>query len=312
MQEISNIDGKPSSITILGPTASGKTHLAVALAHQIGGEIISADSRQVYKGMNIGTGKDLSEYSFNNTLIPYHLIDVVEAGSDYHIYQFQQDVALALTDIHNRKKIPIVCGGTGLYINALLQGYLFTGIPVDNVFRQLLDAKTNDELKAIFHQHRTSFSAIADISTRKRLIRAIEINQYLQVNPTIKIPNIKPLQSVVFGLDLPVEVRRQRITQRLYKRLQEGMIEEVEHLLAKGIAAEKLVFYGLEYKFITEYLQKTLDYDEMVEKLNIAIHQFAKRQMTFFRKMERDGVHIHWLNALAPTEELLEVIKAQS
>ncbi|MFN8348492.1 MAG: tRNA (adenosine(37)-N6)-dimethylallyltransferase MiaA [Spirosomataceae bacterium] len=297
----------PNLIVILGPTACGKTHLATHLAYQINGEIISADSRQVYRGMDIGTGKDLKEYTVLDRKIPYHLIDVIEAGDAYNVFRFQQDFYRTFDEITSRGNIPLLCGGTGLYIEAVLQDHRFTAVPVDEDLRQTLAACTDDELLTKFNSIASNYSAFADTSTRKRLIRAIEIAVYLQDHPLPDSPRL-PLQYRIYGLDLPVEERRTRITRRLHERLQTGMIEEVKGLLDRGIPAEKLIYYGLEYKFITEYLLGTLVYNEMVERLNVAIHQFAKRQMTFFRKMERDGLTIHWLDALLPTEELIDRI----
>ncbi|OIN58604.1 tRNA (adenosine(37)-N6)-dimethylallyltransferase MiaA [Arsenicibacter rosenii] len=298
-------------LVILGPTASGKTKLAVQVARQLQGEIISVDSRQVYRGMDIGTGKDLDEYTVDGEPVPYHLINVVDAGEDYHIYRFQQDVQQALDDIRQRGKRPILCGGTGLYLEAILNRHAFTAIPIDQALRDSLSLLSDDALLARFHQSSSAYSAVADTSTRKRLIRAIEINQYLTRHPDTPLLNQKPEPAetpAVFGIDLPVDVRRARITRRLHERLQSGMIEEVEQLLASGIPAGKLIFYGLEYKFITQYLAGELDYETMSVRLETAIHQFAKRQMTFFRKMERDGLRIQWLDGLLPLSELVRSI----
>ena len=306
-------------IVILGPTASGKTKLAVQVAHQLNGEVVSVDSRQVYRGMDIGTGKDLDEYIVDGQLIRFHLINIVDAGEDYNIYRFQQDFNHIVADITARGRLPVVCGGTGLYLEAVLKGHAFTGIPINPSLRDELSAKTELELLTLFTQTTSAYSTLADTSTRKRLIRAIEINQYLAQHPD-KTPSPESSSSIydylVFGLDLPVDVRRQRITNRLHQRLRNGMIEEVERLLAEGIPSEKLIFYGLEYKFITQYLQGELNYQTMVSRLETAIHQFAKRQMTFFRKMERDGMLIHWLDGLQPTEirckTVTEIVLAQS
>ena len=275
------------------------------MACQINGEIISADSRQVYREMDVGTGKDLGEYVVDNQLIPYHLIDVVEAGEAYNVYRFQQDFYPAFEDITSRGRTAILCGGTGLYIESVLREHQFTAIPVDENLRETLSRLSEKELLQKLHSTPSAYTSLADTSTRKRLIRAIEIALFLQ-NNSLPVTRYPSLRAQVFGLDLPVEERRDRITRRLHERLQNGMIEEVKGLLDKGISAEKLIYYGLEYKFITEYLLGTLAYNSMVERLNVAIHQFAKRQMTFFRKMERDGLKIHWLDALLPTEELIE------
>ena len=295
-------------IVILGPTASGKTHLAVQLAHQINGEIISADSRQVYRGMDIGTGKDLEEYIVDNQAIPYHLIDILEAGEQYHIHLFQQDFQRAYQDIITRGKTPILCGGSGMYLEAVLKGYEFTAIPINENLRDELLEKPTEKLTQIFQETPSKYNDRADISTRKRLIRAIEINQFLNQNPdfNISLPNIP--EFIIFGLNPETESRRISITKRLNHRLENGMIEEVKALIDKGIAPEKLIFYGLEYKFITQYLRGETTYQIMVERLNVAIHQFAKRQMTYFRKMERDGLKINWLSNNLPLDKQLDHI----
>lgn len=296
-------------IIILGPTASGKTRLAVQVAHRLGGEIISADSRQVYRGMDIGTGKDLSEYTVEEQGIPYHLIDIVDAGDDYNLHRYQQHFHRAVADIQSRGQVPIVCGGTGLYIEAVLKGHAYTAIPVDDDLRRELDDLTDAELYQRFIQNPSPYTPLADTSTRKRLVRAIEIGAYLNSHPDLSVREQAPAYAYqIFGIDLPVELRRQRITARLHERLQQGMIEEVDQLLRVGVSADKLVFYGLEYKFITQYLTGELDYVRMTTLLETAIHQFAKRQMTFFRKMERDGLSIHWLDGLQPAPVLTDVV----
>ncbi len=297
----------PNLIVILGPTACGKTHLATHLAAKIDGEIISADSRQVYRDMNIGTGKDLGEYIINNQEIPYHLIDIVEAGDSYNVHRFQQDFQQAFAGILARGRTPILCGGTGFYIEAVLKEHQFTAIPIDENLRETLSQYSNEELLKKFNSTPSHYTSLADTSTRKRLIRAIEIAVFLQKYP-LSDTHYPSMDYQIFGLNLPVEERRTRITRRLHERLQNGMIEEVKGLLDRGISAEKLIYYGLEYKFITEYLLGTLDYATMVERLNVAIHQFAKRQMTFFRKMERDGLKIYWLDALLSTEQLISQV----
>ena len=297
-------------IVILGPTASGKTHLAVQLAHRINGEIISADSRQVYREMNIGTGKDLEEYIVDNQAIPYHLIDILEAGEQYHIHLFQQDFQRVYQDIISRGKTPILCGGSGMYLEAVLKGYEFTSVPIDENLREELLEKPTEELTQIFQEKPSKYNSKADISTRKRLIRAIEINQFLRQNPDFNIspPNIP--EFIIFGLNPETESRRISITKRLNHRLEHGMIQEVKALMDSGISPEKLVFYGLEYKFITQYLTGEMTYEIMVERLNVAIHQFAKRQMTYFRKMERDGLKINWLSNNLPLDKELDEINA--
>jgi tRNA dimethylallyltransferase len=293
-------------ICVLGPTASGKTRLAVALAKQLNGEIISADSRQIFKGMDIGTGKDLSEYQG----VKHHLIDILDAGQTYNVHQFQQDFSLALHDIVARQKVPILCGGTGLYMEAVLQNFEFTGIPIDATLREQLAQKTIEELLQIFQDNASIYSSKADVSTHKRLIRAIEIAIFLNQNPDF-IPPQKNNQSFdyqIFGIEIPVETRRERISTRLHTRLRMGMIAEVEYLLSSGVSVDQLIFYGLEYKWITEYLTNQIDYPTMVARLEVAIHQFAKRQMTFFRKMEKDGLKIHWVDGLLPLEKQVETI----
>jgi tRNA dimethylallyltransferase len=307
-------------IVILGPTASGKTHLATHLAHQIQGEIISADSRQVYRGMNIGTGKDLEEYRIDNQSIPYHLIDILEAGEQYHIHQFQQDFQKAFNDISSRNKPTILCGGSGMYLEAVLKGFEFTSIPIDENLREELEKKTYDELNLInagWVKPRVELPASValafnpDLSTKKRTIRAIEISQFLSQNPNYEIPKPNIPNAIIFGLNPDTEIRRISITKRLHVRLQNGMIEEVKALIDSGISPDKLIFYGLEYKFVTQYLTGELDFETMVERLNVAIHQFAKRQMTYFRKMERDGLKINWLSNNLPLDKKLEEIIAK-
>ncbi len=308
-------------IVILGPTASGKTKLAVNVASKLNGEIISADSRQVYRGMNIGTGKDYKEYlpffkqnqDWPAGIEGVHLIDNIKAGDSYNVAFFQRDFRKAYQAIISQNKTPILCGGTGMYIEAILRNYEDTQVPISQELRDEFSLKTDEELEAIFQEK--YFQEKADISTRKRLIRAIEIGKWKSENRDLKeesTASFSNRNSVIFGIEIPVETRRERITKRLHDRLQNGMIEEVRALLESGISAEKLIFYGLEYKFITEYLVGSLSYDEMAKRLEIAIHQFAKRQMTFFRSMERKGIKINWLDGVQPVEEmtnqLLEIL----
>jgi tRNA dimethylallyltransferase len=298
-------------IVILGPTASGKTHLATHLAHKIQGEIISADSRQVYRNMNIGTGKDLDEYCIDNQPISYHLIDILDAGEQYHIHQFQQDFQKVFNDISSRNKPAILCGGSGMYLEAILKGYEFTSIPIDENIREHLMQKSTEELLNEFNKNPSKYTQKADISTRKRLIRAIEISKFFSKNPDYEIPKPNIPNAFIFGLNPDTEIRRISITKRLHERLKNGMIEEVKALIDSGISPDKLIFYGLEYKFVTQYLTGELDYETMVERLNIAIHQFAKRQMTYFRKMERDGLKINWLDPKLPLDKYIEEIIAK-
>jgi tRNA dimethylallyltransferase len=311
-------------IVILGPTASGKTKLAVNVASKLNGEIISADSRQVYRGMNIGTGKDYEEYlptfkqnhDWSAGIEGVHLIDIVEAGESYNVAFFQRDFQKAYQDIFSRNKTPILCGGTGMYIESVLRNYEDTQVPISQGFRDELSLKTDAELLSIFQGK--YFQENADISTRKRMIRAMEIGKWKLENVDLKKEVFNLFlnsNKIVFGIDIPVEIRRKRITKRLHDRLENGMIEEVKYLLESGISAEKLIFYGLEYKFITEYLIGELSFDEMTKRLEIAIHQFAKRQMTFFRSMERKGIKINWLDGMLPvedmTEDIVNIIKMQ-
>lgn len=296
-------------ITILGPTASGKTPLAAALAKEVGGEIISADSRQVYRRMDIGTGKDLADYDG----VPYHLIDICEPGTKYNLFQYQQDFFDAYQDILSRGAQPILCGGTGLYIEAVLKGYHLSPVPQNPVLRQQLDGKTLDELTQILVELKTKNNSNmhnkTDVDSCQRAIRAIEIETYNLEHPTPR-RELPPVDSLIIGVNIDREQRRDKITRRLKARLEEGMVEEVKALLESGIPAEDLIYYGLEYKFVTEYLIGKTTYDEMLQRLEIAIHQFAKRQMTWFRGMERRGFKIHWVEAMQPMEEKVKEIIA--
>jgi tRNA dimethylallyltransferase len=292
---------KNDLLIILGPTASGKTKLAVNLANEFGGEIISADSRQIFKGMDIGTGKDLAEYRIRNEQIPFHLIDIVEAGEKYHVNLFKEDFYQSLETVRQHNAMPILCGGTGMYIHSLLQNHEFTAIPIDESLRADLITKTKDFLVNQLNSYPETLRENADYSSAKRLIRAIEIAEYLKNNDFVKVdrPEIKPL---IIGLTNEVETRRKKILDRLEIRLKNGLIEEVEDLIAKGITIDMLTFYGLEYKFIAGYLTNQFDLETLKERLGVAICQFAKRQMTFFRKMEKDGIQINWFDA---NDELL-------
>lgn len=283
-------------ITILGPTASGKTSLAVALAKEIGGEIISADSRQIYRGMDIGTGKDLAEYDD----VPYHLIDILDAGEIYGVGQFQKDFHRVFQQIRTRRRVPILCGGTGLYIQSVLQNFEFTSVPRNPALREVIEGKTIEELRSDFENMPKHAAFEADVSTQKRLVRAIEIAKWLE-NNTLEQNGVQPLRSLTFGILPDLDVRRANITARLRARIEGGLIEEVERLLKNGVSEEMLIFYGLEYKFITQYLQGHFDRETCFKRLEVAIHQFAKRQMTYFRKMQKDGLAIQWL-----TEDNLE------
>jgi tRNA dimethylallyltransferase len=294
-------------LIVLGATAVGKTHLAVQLANMFNGEIISADSRQVFKGMDIGTGKDLCEYQIDGKTVPYHLIDIREAGDRYQVNAFQNDFYNAFAEIGSRHKLPILCGGTGMYIHSLIQQHELTGVPVNENLRKDIAGLDKLELCQKLKQYPAGLSMHVDISSTKRLIRAIEIADFLTNNPYIpkERPQIKPL---VIGLYNDVATRRQKICARLDDRLANGLIAEVQALLSKGVSAEMLAFYGMEYKFVVSYLKNELDLATLRERLGTAICQFAKRQMTFFRKMEKDGVLINWIEAVSDKD----VVKAQA
>lgn len=299
-------------LIVLGATAVGKTALAVQLAKSFNGEVISADSRQVFRGMDIGTGKDLSEYSINGIKIPYHLIDIRNAGEHYHVNSFKEDFYQAFEDISNRARLPILCGGTGMYIHSLLQNHDLTSIPVNADLRQHLLVLDKIQLQHKLDTYSLELRKKVDYSSSKRLIRAIEIADFLSKNDYQ--PEERPvINPFLIGLYNEVETRRSKILSRLDARLSNGLIEEVERLLAAGVSKEMLVFYGLEYKFIVAYLNKEIDFDMLKERLGIAICQFAKRQMTFFRKMEKDGVKIQWLLAgedkQALKEEAIDLVR---
>lgn len=292
-------------ITILGPTASGKTSLAAALAARIDAEIISADSRQVYRGMTIGTGKDLDDYRQGDRVIPYHLIDICEPGTKYNLFQYQQDFHLIYNNIVARGVRPILCGGTGLYIESVLKGYALSPVPQNQALRDKLADKSLAELTEMLedlkHRNHSVMHNRTDVDTAQRAIRAIEIETYNLEHPTDN-RTLPPIDSVIIGVDINREERRRKITQRLKQRLEEGMVDEIRQLLDCGIAPENLIYYGLEYKFVTEYVIGKTSYEEMFRQLEIAIHQFAKRQMTWFRGMERRGFTIHWIDALDPMD----------
>lgn len=287
---------KSDLLIILGPTASGKTKLAVNLANELGAEIISADSRQIFKGMDIGTGKDLVEYHINGNQIPFHLIDIKDAGEKYNVNLFKEDFYKSLQSIREHHSLPILCGGTGMYIHSVLQNHELTAIPINEDLRAVLILKSKDFLINQLKSYPKNLRENVDYSSSKRLIRAIEIAAYLKNNDLVKLdrPQINPF---VIGLESEVEIRRKKILDRLDIRLKTGLIEEVENLIAAGISIDMLNFYGLEYKFIAAYLTNQIDLQTLKERLGTAICQFAKRQMTFFRKMEKDGVKINWLNA---------------
>ena len=294
-------------ITILGPTASGKTPLATALAVKMDAEIISADSRQVYRRMDLGTGKDLQDYTVGNTQIPYHLIDICEPGYKYNVFEYQRDFLLAYESIKANGKFPILCGGTGLYLESVLKGYRLIPVPENPELRQSLADKSLGELTEMLGKYKVLHNT-TDVDTVKRAIRAIEIEEYY-LHAEKEEREFPSLNSLVIGVDINRELRRQKISKRLRQRLDDGMVDEVRTLLAEGISAEDLIYYGLEYKYLTQYVTGQLKYEEMVHQLEIAIHQFAKRQMTWFRGMERRGIKIHWIDATLSTDEKVEAIE---
>ncbi len=295
---------KQKLITVVGPTASGKTPFAVQLAAALNGEILSGDSRQLYRRMDIGTGKDLSEYSFGDTPIPYHLIDIREPGEKYTLYEYQRDFHAAYQSICSRGKRAILCGGTGLYIESVLRGYHLPDVPANTALRSRLEEKSLAELTAILRDYGPLHNS-TDTDTKKRAIRAIEIADYRSQRDPADAA-YPPLESIILGLQIDRDLRREKISRRLVARLREGMIEEVRQLLNEGIAADDLIYYGLEYKFVTLHVTGVLTFDEMNRQLEIAIHQFAKRQMTWFRGMERRGFTIHWIDAALPMEQKLQ------
>jgi tRNA dimethylallyltransferase len=293
-------------ITILGPTACGKTRLAVNVASRLGGEIISADSRQVFKGMDIGTGKDLDEYDIDGNIVPYHLIDIRDPGYEYNVFEFQNDFRKAYNSITLRQKLPILCGGTGLYIESVLRCYHLSDVPQNYELRKELENYSDDELTEKLKTY-ISLHNNTDTETRERLLRAIEIQDYQAKYPQsyVELPQI---DSIVIGVSYPRDMVMDNIRRRLKQRLEGGMIDEVESLLNSGVSAERLIRYGLEYKYLTLYLQGAISYSGMFEKLNIAIRQFAKRQMTWFRRMERNGVDIHWIDGTMPLDDKTDKI----
>ncbi|SHE49104.1 tRNA (adenosine(37)-N6)-dimethylallyltransferase MiaA [Dysgonomonas macrotermitis] len=294
-------------ITIIGPTASGKTSFACRLAYTLDTEIISGDSRQVYKGMDIGTGKDLGDYVVNGIPIKYHLIDIKDAGYKYNIYEYQHDFHEAYTAIRSEGKLPVLCGGSGLYIESVLKGYNLINVPENKNLRKKLENKSLEELTALLAAYKTLHNN-TDVDTAQRAIRAIEIEEYKKENETDS-NEYPPIKSLILGVDIDREIRRQRISSRLKIRLKEGMIDEVQALLDRGISPEDLLYYGLEYKFVTQYILKELSYQEMFSQLEIAIHQFAKRQMTWFRGMEKRGLHIHWIDGTLPDTDKVTLVK---
>lgn len=293
-------------ITILGPTASGKTPLAAALASRLDSEIISADSRQVYRGMDLGTGKDLADYTVAGKTIPYHLIDIVDPGYKYNVFEYQRDFLQAYQSVRERGKLPILCGGTGLYLEAVLKGYRLIPVPENPELRNRLSDKSLDELTRILSSYKKLHNS-TDVDTVKRAIRAIEIEEYY-LTQDVEERSFPTISSLIIGVDIDRELRREKITRRLKQRLDEGMVDEVRQLIAGGVSPDDLIYYGLEYKYLTLYAIGELTFEEMFHQLEIAIHQFAKRQMTWFRGMERRGFTIHWIDASLPMEQKVDSI----
>jgi len=299
---------KINLITITGPTAAGKTAFSAHLANEISGEIISADSRQIYRGMDLGTGKDYQDYQVRDQSIPYHLIDIRDAGYRYNVFEFQQDFLRIFNEIRSRNNMPMLVGGTGMYIEAITKGYKLIQVPINESLRKELDEKEQNELIAILNALNPKFHNTTDTKHKKRTIRAIEIATYYQDHEEIDT-NFPEIHQLVFGVKYDRGTRRKRISERLKARLDSGMIEEVQQLL-QNVNAEDLIFYGLEYKYITLYLTGKLTKMQMHQQLEIAIHQFAKRQMTWFRKMEREGIKIHWIDGHLPMKEKLDFAKS--
>ena len=291
-------------ITVLGPTASGKTAFAAALAHRLDAEIISADSRQLYRAMDIGTGKDLADYVIDGKTVPHHLIDICDPGYKYNVFEYQHDFFQAFAEITGKGKLPVLCGGTGMYIEAVLKGYKLLDVPQNPELRARLQGKSLQELETILKSYKVLHNK-TDVDSAQRAIRAIEIEEYYK-NEAPEANEYEPLNSLIIGIDIDRALRREKISRRLHARLAEGMVDEVRGILDSGVAPDDLIYYGLEYKFLTLYITGQLSYDEMVSQLEIAIHQFAKRQMTWFRGMERRGSRIHWLDATLPAEEKIE------
>lgn len=296
-------------LTILGSTAVGKTTFAAHMAARLDGEVISADSRQVYRGMDIGTGKDLADYMVDGRLVPVHLVDIADAGYQYNVFEYQRDFLKVLDDMQKRGKFPVLCGGSGLYLEAVLNNYKLIQVPVNETLRQQLSGKSLQELTDILKNFKSKLHNITDIENEKRAVRAIEIEQFYADNQEIDT-RMPELRSLVVGIKYDRQSRRKRITQRLQQRLDEGMVDEVRNLIDSGLSPDDLIYYGLEYKYITQHLMGELTFDQMVEKLNTAIHQFAKRQMTWFRRMERQGTNIHWLDGYQSMEEKIERVMA--
>ena len=293
-------------VMVTGPTASGKTSLAAEIAHKLNGEIISADSRQVYRGMDIGTGKDYDDYLINGVRIPCHLIDIADPGYRYNVFEYQRDFFRVYKSLKEKNIFPVVCGGSGMYVDSIIKGYKMVEVPPDSGLRSRLEKKSMEELKGILSAMKNLHNT-TDIDTKKRVIRAIEI-EHVNRNREVQKSHIPEIKSLVIGVMLDRDVRRGNITKRLKQRLEAGMVEEVKKLINSGVDKEILIYYGLEYKYITLFLTGELTYDAMVSDLEIAIHQFAKRQMTWFRGMEKKGTNIHWIDGELPMEEKVQTV----
>lgn len=294
-------------LTILGPTASGKTRLAACLAARLNGEVISADSRQVYRGMDLGTGKDMDDYVVDGMAVPVHLVDIADAGYQYNVYEYQHDFLRVYEDLEARGKFPVLCGGSGLYLEAVLNNYRLVQVPVNEALRATLAGKSLEELTEILLGYKTKLHNITDIENEKRAIRAIEIERFYSENKEVELA-MPELNSLVVGVKFERNDRRKMITARLHQRLEEGMVDEVRLLLERGLKPDDLMYYGLEYKYITRYVIGEISYREMADQLNTAIHQFAKRQMTWFRRMERQGTDIHWIDGHTPLEAKIDYV----
>ncbi len=301
------LDKKYNLITILGPTASGKTSVAAKIASILDGEVISADSRQVYHRMDLGTGKDYADYVVDGKQVPYHLIDIVDAGYEYNVYEYQKDFLRVFDDVTIRGKLPVMCGGSGLYIEAILKNYKLIQVPVNEKLRSELDDKLLWELELILKSYKNYLHNQTDTESSKRAVRAIEIEEYYLSHPEIDT-GMSDIRSLVVGVKFDRDSRRKRITSRLKQRLKEGMLDEVKQLLDSGLTPEQLTYYGLEYKFMTQHLTGQLSYQQMFDGLNVAIHQFAKRQMTWCRRMENQGTEIYWLDGYMPLDKKVEKI----
>ncbi len=301
------LNEKYNLITILGPTASGKTSVAAKVASVLDGEVISADSRQVYRGMDLGTGKDYGDYVVDGKQVTCHLIDIVNAGYEYNVYEYQKDFLKVFDEVTNRGKLPVMCGGSGLYLEAILKNYKLIQVPSNDALREKLAEKSIEELTAILRSYKNYLHNQTDTENSKRAIRAIEIEDYYLTHPEIDT-GMPDIRSLVVGVKFDRLSRRKRITSRLKQRLKEGMLDEVQRLLDSGLTPEQLTYYGLEYKYMTLHLTGQLSFQEMFDGLNVAIHQFAKRQMTWFRRMENQGTEIHWLDGYMPLDEKVDKI----